>query len=155
MKTKTITVARAPEDDVVSKVEAPAGKRKIITTIGRLLAGGSVVNQTISVKTARTLEGVLPVVTLPLASPLTACVEDALITPVQFSAAGGDAPYTFTVTSGSLPAGTALSTAGVLSGTPTTPGEYSFTVTATDSSDAAIAGAKAYAWTIDAGIAGA
>jgi hypothetical protein len=37
-----------------------------------------------------------------------------------FSATGGTAPYQFTVTAGTLPAGLTLSTAGVLSGTPTT-----------------------------------
>jgi uncharacterized repeat protein (TIGR03803 family) len=49
------------------------------------------------------------------------------------TARGGTAPYTFAVTAGSLPAGLSLSTAGVLSGTPTTIGSSAFTVTATDS----------------------
>lgn len=49
-----------------------------------------------------------------------------------FTAAGGLAPYKFTVKSGSLPAGLTLSTAGVLSGTPTTAGNSSFTVRVTD-----------------------
>ncbi|GAB3385469.1 hypothetical protein GCM10027432_18220 [Lysobacter fragariae] len=49
------------------------------------------------------------------------------------SASGGSAPYTFTVTAGALPAGLGLSTAGVLSGTPTANGSFNFTVTATDS----------------------
>ena len=47
-------------------------------------------------------------------------------------AAGGFAPYTFTVTAGSLPVGMTLTPAGLLSGTPTAPGAYSFTITATD-----------------------
>ena len=51
------------------------------------------------------------------------------------SASGGTAPYTYAVTSGSLPSGLTLNSAtGVLSGTPTVYGSYSFTVTATDSS---------------------
>ena len=50
------------------------------------------------------------------------------------SASGGTSPYTFTRTSGTLPAGLTLSSAGVLSGTPTTLGTSSFTITATDSS---------------------
>ncbi len=49
------------------------------------------------------------------------------------AAAGGLAPYTYAVTAGNLPAGLSLSSAGVLSGTPTTAGASSFTVTATDS----------------------
>jgi PKD repeat protein len=50
----------------------------------------------------------------------------------QTLAATGSNPKTWVVTVGSLPAGLVLSTAGVLSGTPTTPGAYSFTVTATN-----------------------
>src|SRR5262249_22318808 len=46
---------------------------------------------------------------------------------------GGTSPYTFAVTSGALPNGLSLSTAGVISGTPTTESNNSFTVTATDS----------------------
>ncbi|HXH37268.1 MAG TPA: IPTL-CTERM sorting domain-containing protein [Thermoanaerobaculia bacterium] len=45
----------------------------------------------------------------------------------------GTAPYTFTVAApGTLPAGLSMSSAGVLSGAPTTPGSSTFTVTATD-----------------------
>jgi uncharacterized repeat protein (TIGR02543 family)/LPXTG-motif cell wall-anchored protein len=49
-------------------------------------------------------------------------------------AANGIAPYTFAVTSGTLPPGTSLNAlTGVISGTPTTAGTYSFTVETTDS----------------------
>nr|WP_186363511.1 putative Ig domain-containing protein [Rhizobium sp. ACO-34A] len=48
------------------------------------------------------------------------------------SANSGTAPYTFLVTSGSLPAGLTLATDGTLSGTPTTVESQTFTVTATD-----------------------
>jgi Putative Ig domain len=47
---------------------------------------------------------------------------------------GAIAPYTFAVTAGALPAGLALSNTGVLSGTATAGGTFTFTVTATDSS---------------------
>lgn len=50
------------------------------------------------------------------------------------SAVGGTAPYVFTVTSGALPNGLTLNlNTGVLSGTPTTPGQFNFTITASDS----------------------
>ena len=49
------------------------------------------------------------------------------------TASGGTAPYAFSVTSGSLPAGLTLSTGGVLSGTPSTAGTSNFTMQATDS----------------------
>lgn len=48
------------------------------------------------------------------------------------SASGGTAPHTFFVTSGALPAGLTLTGSGVLSGTPTSAGSFSFTVTAAD-----------------------
>jgi hypothetical protein len=50
-----------------------------------------------------------------------------------FTASGGVAPYTYAVSAGTLPAGLSLSTAGVLSGTPTVSGSFSFSVLATDS----------------------
>jgi len=52
------------------------------------------------------------------------------------TASGGTAPYTFIVSSGTLPPGVVLTTAGgmgLLSGTPTTNGSYAFTIQATDS----------------------
>jgi hypothetical protein len=57
--------------------------------------------------------------------------------PVQapVTASGGDGgPYTFAITAGALPPGLSMTNGGVISGTPTTPGPYSFTVTATDAS---------------------
>ncbi len=52
------------------------------------------------------------------------------------TASGGSAPYTFAVTTGTVPAGMTLSSGGVLSGTPTTATSYTFVVTATDSASA-------------------
>ncbi len=53
----------------------------------------------------------------------------------MFPASGGLSPYTWSVTSGTLPAGISLnSTTGVLSGTPTgSGGSFSFTLNVTDS----------------------
>jgi Putative Ig domain len=54
---------------------------------------------------------------------------------VALQAAGGTSPFTWTITSGQLPTGLTLSTAGVLSGTPTTASgtPVSFTVQVQDS----------------------
>ena len=51
----------------------------------------------------------------------------------SFGATAGTGPYTYSVT-GALPAGLSLSSAGVLSGTPTAGGTFNFTVNTTDSS---------------------
>ena len=51
-----------------------------------------------------------------------------------FQAGGGQAPYTFAITAGALPAGVTLRSDGFMSGTPTVAGSYAFTVTVTDSS---------------------
>jgi hypothetical protein len=45
---------------------------------------------------------------------------------------GGTGPYTYSLDSGELPPGISLSPSGVLSGTPTTSGIYTFTIRATD-----------------------
>ncbi|HEY9136867.1 MAG TPA: Ig domain-containing protein, partial [Terriglobus sp.] len=51
----------------------------------------------------------------------------------QLAATGGNAPYTWTRTSGTLPAGITLTSTGVIQGTPTTAGLTSFAVQVVDS----------------------
>jgi hypothetical protein len=54
-----------------------------------------------------------------------------------FPASGGTAPYVFAISDGDLPAGVEIDPdTGEASGTPTTPGTYSFTVQVTDENDA-------------------
>jgi hypothetical protein len=48
------------------------------------------------------------------------------------TAAGGIPPYTWTIISGALPPGLSLSSAGVISGTPTSAGTFNFTVQVID-----------------------
>ncbi len=51
----------------------------------------------------------------------------------QFAATGGVTPYVWSIASGSIPTGLSLSTAtGLLSGTPTTAGTYTFTIAVAD-----------------------
>jgi hypothetical protein len=54
-------------------------------------------------------------------------------TSTTITATGGIAPYTFTKSMGTLPAGLTLGSGGLLSGTPSNAATYSFTVKATDS----------------------
>ena len=65
----------------------------------------------------------------------------------SISGNGGAAPYTFAVTSGAVPDGLTLSQSGALSGTPTTPGTFVFTVTATDANGCS--GSQGYSIKID------
>ena len=51
---------------------------------------------------------------------------------VQFTATGLTAPFTFSLASGTLPTGLTLSSAGLLSGTPTALGPFNFTIKVND-----------------------
>jgi large repetitive protein len=51
---------------------------------------------------------------------------------VTFHASGGTSPYTFALNAGTLPPGCSLSSGGVLSGTPTTLGTFTFVLLVTD-----------------------
>ena len=73
---------------------------------------------------------VCPVITLaPLTLPLGRV---GVAYSQQITASGGTGPYVFTVLSGTLPAGLTLSSAGLLSGTPTAAGSSTVTIRATD-----------------------
>ncbi|MBI5220084.1 MAG: putative Ig domain-containing protein [Bacteroidia bacterium] len=63
------------------------------------------------------------------------------------SATGGVAPYTYSVTAGTLPSGIILASNGNLSGTPTIKGQFVFTVTATDLNSCV--GSREYIFTIN------
>lgn len=97
------------------------------TSSGRLLARNGAVtldSNNVEVCAACSIITVLPA-TLPAGS-LGAPYTQAL------SASGGAAPYTFSVSSGSLPPGLILGATGQISGIPTSPGSFTFTVQASD-----------------------
>jgi large repetitive protein len=70
----------------------------------------------------------------PLASAGAPTGEVGIRLAKTFTASGGSGPYTWSLTSGALPAGVALDAAnGTIAGTPRAAGRYQFVVTATDS----------------------
>ena len=79
----------------------------------------------------------LSITVLPLTITTTALAEGQLNVAYSqaLTAAGGSAPYTWSLTGGSLPAGLSLNPeSGAITGTPTAPGTSSFTVRVSDSS---------------------
>jgi len=64
------------------------------------------------------------------------------------AATGGTAPLSWSLSAGTLPAGLSLSSAGVISGTPTTAGTANFTVKVTDASSPAQSATKALSLTV-------
>lgn len=101
---------------------------------GRTLARNGAVTLDTNIVTAVCSAGVPPAV-CPAITIAPATLPTGTLT-VAYSqlltAAGGTAPYTFNVTSGSLPAGLTLTPAGLLAGTPTAAATSNFVVRATD-----------------------
>jgi hypothetical protein len=73
-----------------------------------------------------------PPLSITTTSPLTAGAIGVPYT-ASLAAAGGVSPYTWSITSGTLPAGLTLSSTGLISGTPTNQETQSFTVQVSDS----------------------
>ena len=91
--------------------------------------------------------------TLVLSAPTIALTPDSLPAGTfmvayaqQLTAAGGTAPYRYTVTAGALPTGINLGQDGRLSGSPSATGAFGFTITATDA--LGFTGQHAYALTV-------
>lgn len=72
--------------------------------------------------------------TITLSPPTLPAASAGVVYSQNLTAAGGSGTYTYAVTAGTLPAGITLSSAGVISGTPTAAGTFPLTITATDSS---------------------
>ncbi len=104
-------------------------------TSGRTLArNGAVTLDTNNVNTCGVI--VCPVITVNPATLPNGAVGTAYNQNV--TASGGTAPHTFAVSSGALPTGLILNAAtGAITGTPTTPGTFNFTITAFDATGCA------------------
>jgi hypothetical protein len=105
----------------VSGTPGSAGSFAATITVTDSLGASSAQGVTFSVNSAPTPATVVnnQAFSAPLGSPFSA----------QAQASGGDGTYTWTRT-GTLPPGLTFSASGLLSGTPTTAGTYSFTATA-------------------------
>jgi len=79
----------------------------------------------------------------PLASGIVGVSYDQTLT-----ANGGTSPYTWSIASGSLPAGLSFSSSGTLNGTPTAAGSFNFTIRVIDSSIAQQTVQKAFTLTV-------
>ena len=126
------------------------------TTVGYDTATGlGSVNATNLVNTWSTQSGTPTItVTLSPTSPLPSGSVGAQYYQ-QITAGGGTVPYTYTLTSGTLPAGLFLTPGGLLGGTPTTKSTSTFTITACDSTlvNGPACGSQAYTLTIGAALA--
>lgn len=91
-----------------------------------------------------------PVVVCPIITVNPATLPDGTIgTPYNqtVTATGGVAPYAFAISNGALPPGLTLGAAtGAITGTPTTAGTFTFTITATDAN--ACSGSRLYSMNI-------
>jgi hypothetical protein len=86
---------------------------------------------------------------LTLTGPPTTTGTSGVAFSTAMTAAGGKAPYTFSIQSGALPAGLSLNTAtGAISGTPTKAGSFSFTVKVVDSNNPVVTASQACTLTI-------
>jgi sugar lactone lactonase YvrE len=92
-----------------------------------------------------TVQGTLTITPATLPAATVGTAYSATLT-----ASGGTSPYTYAISAGALPGGITL-TGGVLAGTPTASGTFSFTVTATDSTPApgTVTGTVMYTLTVN------
>jgi hypothetical protein len=126
---------------LTASATAAVGATSIVATAA---GDGLVASQRISLQVQRAAPVTLAV--LPVA--LAAGTVGTPYPQTAITAGGGVAPYSYAVSSGALPAGLTLSTAGVLTGAPAAAGSFSFTITATDSSTGTGANTGSQSYTV-------
>ncbi len=129
--TFAVTTGALPTGLTLSSAGLISGTPTVAGTDTFTVTATDTANDTATQSYTVTVNGPITFITtsLPNATVDTAYSQQVVTT-------GGVAPLTFAVTTGSLPAGLSLSSAGLISGTPTAAGTSSFTVTAADSTGA-------------------
>lgn len=149
------TVSPATIPDIPDSESNPSTGPSVIGFNVEIAATETATQTTVAVEVA-TPRGIWSIITVvPIAAPPlvittgSTLADGALATAYSttLSATGGTSPYTWARTAGALPTGLTLSSAGVISGTPTAAGTYSFTLTVTDSGAAATS--KAFSLTVN------
>jgi hypothetical protein len=144
-QTVTASGGTAPYTFAITSGALPAGLTLTAggTVSGTPTAGGSTFNFTVTATDAARFTGSRPY-TLVIGSPTITVAPTSLPAGTvaaaysqTITASGGTAPYIFTIITGALPSGLTLTTGGVLAGTPTASGTFSFRVAATDASTGA------------------
>jgi hypothetical protein len=123
--TWSVTAGALPAGLTVSSAGAiagtPTGSGASTFSVKVTDAGGNTASQSFTLFIAPPPVAITTPSTLPSGVAGTAYLQ-------TLSATGGIPPYTWVVTSGALPAGLTLSSAGVIAGTPTTGGIFTFTI---------------------------
>ena len=127
--TVNVTVTGLPAGLTFDGISVVSGKPAQIGTFQvHITATDAVNNLNVSATTPITITD--PAIVFNAVIPDT---KDATLMNYQLAAIGGDAPFIYTRTIGSLPTGVSLNPNGLISGTPTVPGAFPITFTATDS----------------------
>lgn len=142
-RTYSLAAGALPAGLTLSSAGALSGTPTAANTFNFSITATDGQNETITA--AYTLEIVAPTIALSPATLPAATVATAYSQTI--TATGGSGPYSYTVQSGSLPAGLTLASNGTLSGTPTAGGSFAFTVVATDAFGST--GALAYTLTVN------
>ena len=137
--TATGTYSNAPSQDLTGLVTWASSITGVATITSAGLAtavsvGTTSISATLSGITGSTTSNVSPTTLSVTTNSLADGRQNAAYT-ATLAASGGTTPYTWSLASGSgpLPNGLTLSNSGIISGTPTATGTFSFTVQVTDS----------------------
>ena len=109
----------------------------IPTVAGLTNAGITIVDSSLPVAQSKSTTfsiRIWSLATIMTSASLPSALVNTAMTPVALTAKAGTAPYSWSLVSGAMPTGVTISTGGLISGTPTVAGNFTFTIRATDSS---------------------